>query len=318
MRHGFRVAEKIVPRGVDQVGDNGHSHRNHGQRREDPIPGMREPAQSAPGPGAAHPLRPQPGQPEQRDEDDGQLRAGLLTMLPREVVDRSLQDPRPAGANVHQQLGGDRSAIAAQIDPVEEPPVNQLVRAVDIPGADAEEQTTRSGPQPRVDLPQRGIRAPGPVADDRIGPFCHRLSDERRELAGAKLAVGVGKEQAGRVGAVERGRDAGPYRGTVSLVDLMVDDLYPAWVPHRERVGDIPGAVVAAVVDDDHAVPLTDDRQRAEHVLDACFEVGFLTVGRQHDGYAPRSGVGVGVGLDRHRVSSPATGPRNTIRLHTR
>ena len=66
---------------------------------------MPKPPRCMAGPSVPGVLRPQPEQPDQGGQDDGEFGPGLLAVLAREVLDGPLQDAGAPALHLQHQLG---------------------------------------------------------------------------------------------------------------------------------------------------------------------------------------------------------------------
>ena len=170
------------------------------------------------------------------------------------MPDRALNDAGASHAQARDDLGRDGCPAAAQADALEQPPVNQLVSAVDIPDAHRQQEPAQARPQKRVDLAVHRVGAMRAVPDNGIRAFPARLFQEHCQVVRPELAIGVSQEQPVVAESLQSGVDSCRYGMAVTAVQLVMHGEYAAGMFSLEPVGYLAGPIRAAVIDDNNAV----------------------------------------------------------------
>ena|SRR5437660_947065 len=90
--------------------------RGHGERA---VLRAQQTVQQTPGPPLARDLQRKSEQAHERSQDHRDLRPGLLTMLPGEMVDRPLDDTGIPQSQLRNEFGRDSRCLTLQDDPLQ-------------------------------------------------------------------------------------------------------------------------------------------------------------------------------------------------------
>ncbi len=310
VRDRVGIGERHVPVQEVQVAGDGRGGRRDRRHGQPGVLRVEQTADDAAGPALTRDLQREPEQADQRAEDHGELRPGLLTGLPREMLDGALDDAGAPEAQLREEFRRYGRRLTLEDDPVQGALLDQLVGAVHVPDAHLEQETAGGCPQDGVDAAKPGVGSLGAVADDRVRALTARHVQELRELRCLELPVGIGQEQPPVAVVLQRGGDAGRHGGAVAAVDLVVDHDHPTRVLGRESLRDLAGPVRAPVVDDNDTVRDPSRLGDLQEVGDGGGEGLLLAVRRHDDGDA----------IARHRAGHArmCPGRRGGLRLWAR